>query len=136
MAAYTGSQLVMSHGKGLLLSSRSSSSSVGRITVTPLAAQVARVTRAVQHPPPAPVSDGPRPDGSWSTLQVGLANTTDQTHTGCGEPPCGDKNTYSSNGTVMSVGASQDSKAEENGSTRPKRKRKPNSRLDTATWEL
>ncbi|XBH87941.1 hypothetical protein VPH35_075308 [Triticum aestivum] len=116
MAAYTGSQLVMSHRKGRLLSSRSSSSSVGRITVTPRVAQVDRVTRAVQHPPPAPVSDGPRPDGSWSTLQVGLANTTDQTHTGCGEPPCGDKKTYSSNGTVTSVGASQDSKAKEDGS--------------------
>ncbi|XBH96620.1 hypothetical protein VPH35_086974 [Triticum aestivum] len=89
MATYMGSQLVMSHGKGRLLSSRSSSSSVGRITVTPLAAQVTRVTRAVQHPPPGPVSDGPRPDGSGSILQVDRAKKTDKVHTGCGDPPCG-----------------------------------------------
>lgn len=143
------SQLVMSHGKRRLLSYRSS---VGPRTVTPPAAQVAGDTPAVEQPPPAP--DGPRPDGSGSTLQLDQANSTvdrnqmittrqkkktqmitssNRKHPRS-EPPS--EKSYSPHGTITSPGASQGSKAEENGSTRPKRRRKPNRHFDPATWEL
>nr|XP_040253514.1 uncharacterized protein LOC120970649 [Aegilops tauschii subsp. strangulata]XP_045088055.1 uncharacterized protein LOC120970918 [Aegilops tauschii subsp. strangulata] len=110
------------------------------------AAQVARDASAVEQPPPAP--DRPRPDGSGGTFQLNLANNTvdrnqmttssNRVHTDCvsnrkhgrHNPPCG--KSYSPHGTVTSPGASQDSKAEENGSTRPKRKTKPNRGFDPA----
>ena len=94
------------------------------------------------------VSDGPRPDGSGGTLHLNLANNTvdrnqmttssNRVHTDCGSnrqhgrhnPPCGES--YSPHEIVTSPGASQDSKAEENGSTRPKRKTKPNRGFDPA----
>lgn len=138
MAAHMFSQLVMLHGKRRLLSYRSS---VGPRTVTPPAAQVAGDTPAVEQPPPAP--DGPRPDGSGSTLQLDQANSTvdrNQMITSSNrkhprsEPPS--EKSYSPHGTVTSPGASQGSKAKENGSTRPKRRRKPNRHFDPATWEL
>ena len=93
-----------------------------------------------------PVSDGPRLDGSGGTLQLNLANNTvdinqmttssNRVHTDCvsnrehghHNPPCGES--YSPHGTVTSPYASQDSKAEENGLTRPKRKTKPNRGFD------
>nr|XP_020147553.1 serine/arginine repetitive matrix protein 2-like [Aegilops tauschii subsp. strangulata] len=112
------------------------------------AAQVARDATAAEQAPPAP--DGPRPDGSGGTLQLNLANNTvdrnqmttssNRFHTDCvsnrehgrHNPPCGKSYSYSPHGTVMSLSASQDSKAEENGSTRPRRKTKPKRGFDAA----
>ena len=96
------------------------------------------------------ISDGPHPDGSRGTLQLNPAKKTvnrnqvttssNRVHTDCvsnrehgrHNPPCGESYSYSPHRTVRSPGASQDSKAEENGSTRPKRKTKPNRGFDPA----
>ncbi|KAM3316520.1 hypothetical protein ACQJBY_034569 [Aegilops geniculata] len=143
MAAHMRSQQVMSHGNRRLLNNRSS---VRPRTVMPLAAPVPGHASAVEQPSPAP--DGPRPDGSGGTLQLNLGNNTvdgnqmitssNRVHTDCvsnrkhgrHNPPRGES--YSPHGTFTSHGASQDSHAEENGLTRPKRKTKPNRGFDPA----